>query len=387
MKNIDLSDLTEVNMGTAPPGHTYNSQGIGMPMIAGAGDYGKTNPKPKKWTTQPTRIANVGDLIVCIRATIGDLNWADKEYCLGRGVAGIHANENRVNIKYLAHYISHAKNELSKKGTGSTFLAIRKKDLESFPIPIPYPDDPEKSLAEQRRIAAILDKADAIRRKRKEAIEQAQQLIPALFYDMFGDAENMHENVLEDISNVVSGVTKGRKLVKSRIKQIPYIRVANVQDGYLDLSEIKMINATVEDLEKYRLQTGDVLLTEGGDYDKLGRGALWEGQVDNCIHQNHIFRVRLDDAYVLPEYFVSYLSTQKAKMYFLKAAKKTTNLASMNMRQLKALPVTVPPISEQQAFVVKRNNIMNHVTEQNRMVDDSNNLFNSLLQRAFKGEL
>ena len=151
MKLVALNDAAKVTMGTAPPGSSYNDLEQGLPMIAGAGDYGKTHPKPKKWTTEPTRIAEVGDIIVCVRATIGDLNWADKQYCLGRGVAGIRPNPRELNSKFLSHFINANKLELTKLGTGSTFLAIRKADLDQILPPSPNKSGSRRSWMRRMR--------------------------------------------------------------------------------------------------------------------------------------------------------------------------------------------------------------------------------------------
>src|ERR1019366_5284521 len=96
---------------------------------------------------------------------------------------------------------------------------------------------------------------------------------------------------LELHAEVRTGIAKGKKGRKSPVS-LPYLRVANVQDGYLSLIEIKTIDVEKKDAERYRLQDGDVLLTEGGDFDKLGRGAVWRGEIPYCLHQNHIFSVR-----------------------------------------------------------------------------------------------
>ena len=128
------------------------------------------------------------------------------------------------------------------------------------------------------------------------------------------------------------------------------MRVANVKDGHLDLSEIKFIEATPNEIERYKLEPGDVLLTEGGDNDKLGRGALWHGEITSCIHQNHIFRVRVKPGLILSLYLAEYLKFSKSKRYFLRVAKQTTGIASINMKQLSALPVLLPPLELQNEF-------------------------------------
>lgn len=155
---------------------------------------------------------------------------------------------------------------------------------------------------------------------------------------------------LEEMAGIVSGITKGRKTKENDLIEVPYMAVSNVKDGYIDWTTIKTILATRSEIEMYRLMPNDVLMTEGGDPDKLGRGAIIYAPLENCIHQNHIFRVRLNATILLPIYFSEFLKHQRAKQYFLRCAKQTTGIASINMRQLKGLPTLVPPIELQNQF-------------------------------------
>lgn len=213
---------------------------------------------------------------------------------------------------------------------------------------------PLRSLEEQRRIVDLLSRAEGIVRLRREAQKKAAEIIPALFLDMFGDPAANPKGFatarLAEIADVVSGITKGRKLNGKTTRSVPYLRVANVQAGFLNLSEIKEIDASESEIESLALQPGDILLTEGGDFDKLGRGAQWRGELSTCIHQNHVFGVRLKAGVAEPDYFEAFLQTVAAKNYFLSVAKRTTNLASINMTQLKNLPVVLPPIDAQRQF-------------------------------------
>ena len=133
---------------------------------------------------------------------------------------------------------------------------------------------------------------------------------------------------------------------------IPYLRVANVQRGYLDLAEIKKIDAPETDIKKLRLEHGDVLFTEGGDRDKLGRGWIWEGQLPECIHQNHVFRARLYSHDVSPK-LISWWGNSFGQKYFMREGKQTTNLASVNLTKLSEFPLPVPPVPEQDLIVLE----------------------------------
>lgn len=151
---------------------------------------------------------------------------------------------------------------------------------------------------------------------------------------------------LHEIADIGTGITLGRDLGVAYSREYPYLRVANVQDGHIDTDDIKTIRIFPFEFTRYRLKKGDILLTEGGDFDKLGRGAVWDGAIPDCLHQNHIFRVRLRDG-LSPEFFAGYMASTPGRAYFLSCAKQTTNLASINKSQLSAMLVPVPPLREQ----------------------------------------
>jgi len=151
---------------------------------------------------------------------------------------------------------------------------------------------------------------------------------------------------LAEVAEIQTGIAKGKEINGSAVS-LPYLRVANVQDGYIDLQEVKRIQVEARYIQRHALRSGDVLFTEGGDFDKLGRGAVWKGQIDLCLHQNHVFAVRPDRAFLLPEFLALQAASSYGKRYFQGSSKQSTNLASINSTQLKAFPVLLPPMSEQ----------------------------------------
>ena len=261
---------------------------------------------------------------------------------------------------------------------------INREALAAYEAPLP-------PLEEQRRIVKVLDKADAIRRKRQEAIALTEQLLRSTFLEMFGDPVTNPKHwpfeSLTHLAMIGSGVMKGRDYTGIETVERPYMRVANVQDGYLALDDIKTIELPVSEVEKYTLRHGDILLTEGGDPDKLGRGAVWREQVSSCVHQNHIFRVHPDRTRLTSEYLCALLGSAHGKRYFLKAAKQTTGIATINRTQLSEFPVLLPPLKLQQQyseFVAAHERLTQRYQH---LADEQNTLFNSLVQRAFSGQL
>ena len=165
-------------------------------------------------------------------------------------------------------------------------------------------------------------------------------------------------NRFGDLTEIVGGVTKGRKLAGRKTAFFPYLRVANVQRWFVDLNVMKDIELPIEELEKYRLQIGDLLITEGGDWDKVGRTAVWGGQIENCLHQNHVFRARLFEGNLSRDWLVLAINSPVGREYFANSSKQTTNLASINMTQLKHFPMPVPPAAEQKRIVAKVDQLM-----------------------------
>jgi len=158
---------------------------------------------------------------------------------------------------------------------------------------------------------------------------------------------------LATISDIEGGITKDQKRrTTPTMREVPYLRVANVQRGFLDLSEVKTILAEEEEIQSLLLQEGDVLFTEGGDRDKLGRGWVWKGEIPDCIHQNHIFRARLCRDVAEPK-FVSYHGNHFGQSWFVRTGKQTTNLASINKSVLSRFPVPLAPVQEQCRIVAK----------------------------------
>jgi len=152
--------------------------------------------------------------------------------------------------------------------------------------------------------------------------------------------------LLSEVASVQTGLAKG-KAVNGRAVELPYLRVANVQDGHIDLREVKTICVAPKDIARYSLRPGDVLFTEGGDFDKLGRGAVWRGEIPICLHQNHVFAVRPSPDKLLPEFLSALSSSAYGRRYFLSSSKQTTNLASINSTQLKEFPIPLPSLAEQ----------------------------------------
>jgi type I restriction enzyme S subunit len=156
---------------------------------------------------------------------------------------------------------------------------------------------------------------------------------------------------LKRVAVIQSGLTLGKDYGDQPLVERPYLRVANVQDGFLDLAEITTVRVPADDVTRHELRRGDVLMTEGGDFDKLGRGYVWEGQIEGCLHQNHVFAVRPDTTRLESHFLAHLMTSSYGRAYFTSTSQQTTNLASTNSTKLGDFPVPLPPMPLQRAIV------------------------------------
>ncbi|PZF13243.1 restriction endonuclease subunit S [Curtobacterium sp. MCLR17_034] len=287
-----------------------------------------------------------------------------------------------VDDAYLLHFLRRREvrrsGELRMTGSGGQ-RRVPADFMRMLEVPLP-------PLDEQQRIAAILDQADTLRAKRRRILDHLGSVRKALLDELVASREDGKSIRLGDLAEVSSGITKGRVAKAPIAGSVPYLAVANVQDGRLELASVKSIDVTDAEMRRFRVLKGDLLLTEGGDPDKLGRGALWNDELPLALHQNHIFRVRLaNESVVLRKYLSAYISSNAARAYFLRSAKQTTGIASINMTQLRDLQVWIPSMERQRQYVARLDALSK--VAQDTALRSMDELFDSLVSRAFRGEL
>ena len=345
MRVARLSEVCEVVMGQAPPGESYNSRGEGVPLLAGAGDFGIVNPEPNRFTTNPSRLSEIGDILLCVRATIGERNWSDRTYCVGRGVAALRAKSPDLDMQYLWHWLATAKPVLEHSGRGSTFKQVTRDAVESLSLPLP-------PLAEQRRIAAILDKADAIRRKRRESIELLEEFLRSVFLEMFGDpVRNEKGWEVVELGDHLTFLTSGSRGWAKYYSPSGsrFVRSLDVQMNRIsDTDAVFVRPPSGAEAERTRVLTGDVLLTITGS--RIGRVAPVERLQGNAHVSQHVAILRLANT-ICPHYLSMFLSQARGGQHQIRQAQYGQTKPGLSLNHIRSFQVPLPPLDAQRGFL------------------------------------
>lgn len=268
--------------------------------------------------------------------------------------------------------------------------------------------------AEQQRIADYLDnrtfEIDTLSSKARSSIEEYKKLKQAVITQAVtkgvrGEREMKDSGVewigkipkewrktqLRHCATIKSGITLGKSYSKDTVLiERPYLRVANVQGGYVDLNDLASIEVTPDEDLKYRLHSGDVLMTEGGDRDKLGRGCVWHGEIEPCLHQNHVFAVQTNESILLPEFLEYLTASDVGRSYFDITAIKTTNLACTSSSKVLAFTIPLPPVEEQieiVSFIKKRSLELNKlIMKKELLVQELESYKKSLIYEVVTGK-
>ena len=381
-----LGEIAAVQMGQSPPGKTYNSDGVGLPFFQGKAEFGEEHPTRVKWCSQPSRIAEAGDILLSVRAPVGPTNFATERCCIGRGLAAIRSEPNKCNQRYIRYYLKRFESDIAARGVGSTFTAINRNDIERLELPLP-------PLAKQERIVKLLDEADELRKLRAQADRRAADLIPSLFHKMFGDPDSrswkehsLGEPAIMEIIDGDRGVNYPKKTDFREEGYCLFLNTSNVRKGTFEFSKCDFIAREKNDeLRKGKLSRGDVVLTTRGT---VGNSAHYGCGIkhENVRINSGMVILRANPMLLLPEYLLVILNSEG---FANQVSAMTSGSAQpqLPINKLSKISFVLPPLTLQKEFAARVSEIRAMQAEQSasrRRLDD---LFQSLLHRAFKGEL
>lgn len=282
---------------------------------------------------------------------------------------------------YLAHFLRFQFGRGVFRAMAKAWVnqaTIGRDRLEGLNIPLP-------PLREQRRVAAILDHADALRAKRGQVLSHLDVLTQSIFHEMFGDVAA--DRTVGEIAEIQGGLQVSSKRAYLPV-EVPYLRVANAYRGRLDLTQVKTLRATEPEIGRTRLRPGDLLFVEGhGNPGEVGRVAVWNGEIEICVHQNHLIRARLEESRALPVFAAAWLNTDQGAAHFRRAGRTTSGLNTISASTVRGAPLPLPPIDRQREFAAKVDLIKRQHSHLRRAMVADDRLFASLQSRAFQGEL
>jgi len=364
-------------MGQAPPGDSYNNRGQGVPLVAGAGDFSGDRLAPTKYTTRPSKLSSAGDIVLSIRASIGAKVWADGEYCLGRGVAGLRALPG-LEPRFLWHWLTHAERELAAKGRGATFLQVNLDDISEMRLSLPPID-------EQRRTMAILDHADTIRAKRRQSLALFDHLIRSTFHCMF--AGPLKRARLKDIGvDFLSGKNVlGDETDAHLVNRV--IKVSAISSGRFLPSESKPMPRDYSPPAAHRLQRGDILFGRAsGTLGLLGATAVVDVDPVNLYLPDKVWRLTTTpNGPVLPAYVLGVLRSSEALAFIRHNASGAAGVRNIGKGRLLEFTAQVPPIQLQREFGARVDAINAQRALVERVLAADDELFAALQARAFRG--
>ncbi|WP_051048423.1 restriction endonuclease subunit S [Microcystis aeruginosa] len=324
----------------------------------------------------------LGDVLFSKDGTVGKVCVVreKREFAVLSSIAILRPKKEIADSSYLGYILGFQKtiDEASKRKTGSAVRRIILKDLKQVEIPLP-------PLEEQRRIAAILDKADGVRRKRKEAIRLTKELLRSTFLEMFGDPVTNPKGweivKLEKVSESISyGITASAYFVPTATKML---RITDIQNGEINWESVPFCSGDKKDIQKYSIVSGDIVFARTGA--TTGKSFLIRHCPENTLFASYLIRVR-PSSLISPEYLAYFFKTE---FYWKQIQQNSSGSAQpgVNSSKLKELLIILPPIELQKGFARLDIFIQNNLMKMNNFLHQQDNLFNSLLQKAFRGEL
>lgn len=398
---IQLSEVAQILNGFPFPSDRFSRE-AGTPLIRIRDVVTGTTDTRFDGGFDATFLVKSGDLLVGMDGDFNTGLWRGSAALLNQRVCKITPDDNKYSLRFLRHVLPGYLEAINRRTHAVTVKHLSSRTIAAIPVPYP-PRETQERLANvldsylsrievtaaslervqrnlQRYRASVLKAAvegrlvpteAELARDQERNFEPAKQLLERALVARRARWEKSKANTryvepatpyashlpdlpegwcwasLDALTEIVGGITKNQKrTVTAPAREVPYLRVANVQRGYLDLSTIATIIATELEIEELRLAPNDILFNEGGDRDKLGRGWIWSGEIRECIHQNHVFRARpiLSE---LSARYISWYGNSAAQAFFIRSGTQTTNLASLSKTQLRVLPVPLPPAAEQ----------------------------------------
>lgn len=372
-----LKDLVDIQMGQSPDSKFYNYDKIGLPFYQGKADFGRINPTPKIWCSKSKKEAKPNDILISVRAPVGDLNINNEQSCIGRGLAAITCRPD-VDMMYLYYHLKYLKPQLRHISTGSTFESINRNQLEYLIIDY-------KPYSEQIKISNILQVVQRQIEVKKKLLRLYDLIIKSRFVDLFGDIE-LNEKKWKKIrfGELINSANNGLARRGNDQDGNIVLRLIELQENFINYSDPNRILLTDDEKKRYRLLEGDLLFARvNGNPKNVGRCATFYECEEQVYHNDHIIRASCDRSQ-LNSVFAAYLfNSEYGKNRISKKIKTSAGQYTINQDGLKSIEIILPPIGIQYSFAELVKQINKLKSDVQKSIDETQLLMDSLMQEYF----
>jgi type I restriction enzyme S subunit len=390
-EKVTLGDICKVYGGTTPStsngeywdGKTVWLSPTDLPEI---GEIVHITNSARKITVKAINETSItvlpkGAVVYSTRASIGKIGIAEVPLTTNQGFVNFVCNGTLFN-KFLCYTLKYFTPQIANLSNSTTFSEVNRTSIKNFRIPLP-------PISVQQKIAGILDKADDLRKKDQQLLAKYDELLESIFYDMFGDPVK-NEKGWEKV-NLKALIREDDKINYGVVQPgddyeggIPIIRVGDLEEMMVNKSNLKRISPDIEKNYKRSRIVGDEILV--GCVGSIGTIALADESLKGFNIVRATARVRIDEQKANRLYIANHLNTSVIQNYFIKET-RTVSQPTLNISHIEETPILVPPITIQNQFATIAQNIQQQKQLVKQQIEQSENLFQSLLQRAFKGEL
>ena len=330
-----------------------------------------------------THVVPKGAILLVTRTGVGKVAIAGADIAISQDLTGIVLKEG-TNADFVAAAIRQKTRNLLDIQQGAIIKGVLRKDVEKLEIPLP-------PLSEQRRIVEILDQADRLRRRRADADAKAERILPALFIKMFGDPRTNPRGLpIIDLGEVISeGPQNGLyKPASSYGKGTKILRIDGFYSGEVsNLDGLKRLKVAPEEIAKYGLEESDIVVNRVNSEEYLGKSAIIPALSEPVVFESNMMRFTVDTAQVLSGFVVAHLQTSFTKAEILSKAKRAINQASINQQDVRSLTILLPPLADQERFVIASSKIRTLLSRSESERVKLEMLFDALIHRAFSGNI
>lgn len=389
-KWVKLGKACDVIAGQSPPGETYRKSPDGLPFFQGKADFGLRHPIARTWCASPVKIAHPNDILISVRAPVGPTNVADVKSCIGRGLAAIRCG-SLSDFDYILWTLKFYESHLARLGSGSTFPAINRSDLENLEIPLP-------PLPEQKRIAAILTEQMAAVEKARAAAEAqfvAAKALPGAY------SRKVFPQPGQDLQEgwkwvkLIDLCTRSGQYGTSRKSNaqgagLPVLGMYHIHEGQIRWAKVATIDLPENERKQYLLKAGDLLFNRTNSAELVGKTAVYD-RVDDAVFASYLIRFHIDSSLADSHYVSAYINSSTARLFIEKNMARAIGQVNISASTMHGCPIPIPPLPEQKHIAGILNEQKTETEKLRKAIEDQlkeiNALPSALLCKAFNGEL